>query len=178
MRTILSTALTVFTLLVLFQVQGIANNEEDQIDRLTLETPSEPDSWGALGTATIGGVHVSVATAACGDGDPEGVCFDLTTKNTTGEAVNVPVHLAMRSINSSPMARMLPPPELQETLTFQIQLGGDQVTTQRVRLTRPQTPYTQLSLYAMDTEPDTSDPYSGQILAAAYVPFDETDMDW
>ena len=166
MKTVLSSALCVCSILVLFQLQVVANKGVDVLADLEAPTPTNPETWNVWGEANVDDVLVSLTPTECGEEDAGGICFDLAASNPTAEMKNVDVNVMLRGMSGSEFARMGPMPFEINSMSVQIQLPPNETSSQRMRFDAPETTSRlDITVGAVDSE---IDPVWGGTVVAAF----------
>ena len=165
MKPVLSSALCVCSILVLFQLQVVANKGVDELADLAIPSPTDPETWNVWGETNIEDVVVNVTPVACGEEDPSGICFDLVASNPTSEPKNLDLNVMLRGLNGSEFARMGPMPFEINSMSVQIQLPPNETSAQRMRFEAPETANRlDITIGAVDSEVDPI--WGGTVVAA------------
>lgn len=161
MQTIITTALSVFTLAVFLQVQGIAT--EPTADLPTPPTPTAPETWNVWGQAELDGLIWTARPVACEEDAAGSLCVEVTMQNP-GEAVQTgEVALRLNATTGSPMSRMPPTPETLESKNVVLQAAAGESASAVLTFSLPEQMPSELTLVVGG---DVDDIFSGQGVAA------------
>jgi hypothetical protein len=161
MKVIVSTALSVFTLAVVLQVQGIATAPTDGLP--LPPSPTAPELWNSWGEAAIDGLVWSLRPVACADGTSTALCVEVTMRNPNDAVATGRTQVRLSGIDGSPMARMQPPPNQLEAQLVVLQAGPGGTASTVLTYRLPAEVPSQLNLTIGGEE---GDPWSGHTLAA------------
>ena len=164
MKTVLSAALCVCSILVLFQLQVVANKGTDELAELAIPSPTDPETWNVWGETNIQDVVVNATPVACGGEDTSGICFDLIASNSTSETKNLDLNVMLRGMNGSEFARMGPMPFEINSMSVQIQLPPNETSAQRLRFEAPE-PANRLDINISEADSEIDPMWGGTVVA-------------
>ena len=137
MRTVLSSALCVCSILVFFQLQVVANKGVDELAGLAIPSPTNPETWNVWGGADFEEVALNVTPATCAAEDDTGICFDFTASNSSDQIKNLELTVMLRGMSGSEFARMGPMPYEINSMSVHLQLTPGETSVQRMRFESP-----------------------------------------